>query len=173
MTLASVSDNGEGFRIDASDEERRALARRFDLVDLPSFHAEGVVTVTGHGRKARLEGRLRAEVVQSCVVTLEPVPAMVEDTFELHYAVDPGTPPGVLVDLEADDPPEPIIGGAIDVGEAVAEALGLALDPYPRAPGAELPLGVGAADTSVAPPAEAENRRESPFAALKGLINKP
>jgi hypothetical protein len=36
---------------------------------------------------------------------------------------------------------EPFEGDAIDIGEAVAQQLALALDPYPRAPGASLEGG--------------------------------
>ncbi len=43
----------------------------------------------------------------------------------------------VMVDLES-DAAEPFDGDAIDIGEAVAQQLALALDPYPRAPGVSL-----------------------------------
>jgi uncharacterized metal-binding protein YceD (DUF177 family) len=169
LILASVPESGESFRIEATEEERRALARRFDLIDLPSLRAEGVLTVTDHGRKARLEGELRADVVQSCVVTLDPVPATVEERFVRIYSAEAGGEASAAVDIDAEDPPEPIVGGAIDVGEVVAETLGLGLDPYPRAPGAELQAGEGLGEGAAAAPG---NRRESPFAALKGLIKK-
>ncbi|HTI85727.1 MAG TPA: DUF177 domain-containing protein [Alphaproteobacteria bacterium] len=177
ISIASVPESGEGFRIDASEAERQALARRFELVDLPELHAEGVLTVGAHGRRARLEGRIQAQVVQSCVVTLDPVPAEIDAPFVRLYSADSAATPSadVDVDLEADDPPDPIVGGGIDVGEAVAEELGLALDPYPRAPGAVLEQ----AEAGVTKPIEGagegspETRRESPFAALKGLVKKP
>ncbi|MGE5539839.1 MAG: YceD family protein [Gemmatimonas sp.] len=168
IVLATVPEEGETFRLDASAEERAALAKRFDLVDLPALRAEGVLTVSDHGRRARLEGRMRAEVVQSCVVTLEPVPAVIDEPFTLLYSADTDSAASVAVDLDVEDPPEPILGGAVDVGEAVAETLGLSLDPYPRAPGAA--LEAGPADEGAA---GAENRRESPFAALQKLVKKP
>jgi uncharacterized metal-binding protein YceD (DUF177 family) len=173
ISLASVAENGEPFRIDASESERQALARRFELVELPSLHAEGVLSVTAHGRRARLEGRVRAQVVQSCVVTLDPVPAKIDEAFVRHYSADSAAAASAAadVDFEADDPPDPIVGGAIDVGEAVAEELGLALDPYPRAPGAVLEQP----ETEVSQSGEAgsETGPESPFAALRGLVKKP
>jgi uncharacterized metal-binding protein YceD (DUF177 family) len=89
---------------------------------------------------------LEARVVQSCVVTLEPVVADVADSFTLYYAEEV-VPPGHAVDLpiEDEDWPEPIEDGRIDVGEAVAQQLALALDPYPRAPGARLDPAFGEA----------------------------
>ena len=64
----------------------------------------------------------------------------------------------VVIDPEADDPPEPLGDGLVDVGEIVTQQLALALDPYPRAPGSELP-----AEAAPATPAE------SPFRALAAL----
>ena len=46
------------------------------------------------------------------------------------------------LDLEAEDE-IPYEGTSIDLGEAASEQLALALDPFPRKPGAELPGSVG------------------------------
>jgi len=114
---------------------------------------------------------VHAEVVQSCVVTLEPVPATVEDRFVRTYTSSPvDAELETVVDLDSDDPPDPILGGIVDVGEAIAEALGLALDPYPRAPGAELVLSAGEDEPNITK--TAENAGESPFKVLKGLLKK-
>ena len=120
--------------IEASENERAALAQRFDLVDLPELAAELVLRKRGDG-VIELTGRWHARVAQRCVVTLEPVWANLADEVRLFFG-------GALGKAAAADPlddegwPEPIEGGAIDVGEAVAQLLGVALDPYPRAPGA-------------------------------------
>jgi uncharacterized metal-binding protein YceD (DUF177 family) len=177
FSVTKISDDGEAFHFEATPEERAALARRFDLVELPSLEVEGEIRVFDHGRRARVEGVIRARVVQTCVVTLDPVPAEVEDSFVRTYTSTPARPSGVepetVLDLDAEDPPEPLEGGLVDIGEAVAETLGLALDPYPRAPGAGLGEGGAvfgeAAETGDDPP---ENKRESPFSVLKGLIKK-
>src|SRR3546814_20303410 len=65
----------------------------------------------------------------------------------------------IEVDIEAQDPPEPIFGDAIDVGEAVVQQFALALDPYPRAPWAE-------AEGEVDPAPEAAEPRPHPFPVL-------
>jgi uncharacterized metal-binding protein YceD (DUF177 family) len=172
--IARLSTDGEPFRFEASPAERAALAVRFELIDLPALSAEGHISLTDRGHGARVEGIVRAEVVQACVVTLEPVPARIEEPFVRTYSDRPGALlPGqeAVLDMEADDPPEPLIDGAVDIGEAVAETFGLALDLYPRVPGAELPAESSemAADVINRP----EKQRESPFSALKGLIKKP
>ncbi|MEM7023065.1 MAG: DUF177 domain-containing protein [Pseudomonadota bacterium] len=86
------------------------------------------------GRTIRLCGRLEAEVVQSCVVSLEDVPATVAETFECRFA-----PAGVDLadDLAWDEDLEQLEGAELDLGEVFAQQLSLALDPYPRAAGAE------------------------------------
>jgi len=82
------------------------------------------------------EGRLQAQVVQTCVISLEDFPAEIYEVFRVRFV--PAGEESDDLDPEADDE----IGyadGVLDLGEAAAEQLGLALDPYPRAPGAELP----------------------------------
>lgn len=174
VALGDIPEGGEIFRLEASPEERAALAKRFDLLDLPSLDAEGKITASDHGQRARVEGIVRAHVVQSCVVTLEPVDADIEERFVRAYVNAPTETDGgeIVVDMTEDDPPDPVVGGRIDIGEAISEVLGLALDPYPCVAGAELPPESTAAEGS-----EERNRgksgRESPFSALNGLLKKP
>lgn len=149
------------FEISPTPAEREALARRFGLISLDALAARGRLEVFARGRRARLTATLQADVVQACVVTLAPVPAHVEETFSVDYDRAAASPEGeVLVDPDAADPPDPLPEAGVDVGEAVAEHFGLALDPYPRAPGAE--LGPGAADQDGA-------ARASVFEALRKL----
>lgn len=157
-----AGDDAETFAIEATADERAALARRFGLLGIAALKAEGRIDVSARGRRARLSGHLRAEVTQACVVTLAPVAAVVEDEFVVTYDRDAERPKlEEDFDIGADDPPDPLPDDGIDVGEAVAEHFGLALDPYPRAPGAALPAGDGGA--------EGETGKTSPFAVLARL----
>ena len=88
----------------------------------------------GRGGLLRLEATLSAEVVQECVVTLEPVRGKIEDRFVLLYG--PAVERGELMLLEDEEVLEPMTDGRVDLGEAVAQQLSLAIDPFPRAPGA-------------------------------------
>jgi hypothetical protein len=128
--------------IKANDEERAALAGRFDLVELPTFSADLELKKRGDG-VFELTGRWQARVAQRCVVTLDPVWADLADEVRLFFAGPPATA-DARARAEADPLddegfPELIENGAIDVGEAVAQLFGVALDPYPRAPGAAPP----------------------------------
>src|SRR5258706_15563599 len=117
----------------ASDAERAALARRFELVELGALEATVRLRRARAGRYVELDVRLRAAVVQSCVVTLDPVAAALDEPFTLLLGpIDARATPG-SVDLVVDlDEPEPLDGDSIDIGELVAQQLSLVLDPYPR-----------------------------------------
>ncbi|CAN5917827.1 DUF177 domain-containing protein [soil metagenome] len=165
---------GSALDIVASDSERAALVKRFGFLDLPTFSAR--VTVDRRpGGQVVVEGRLRGRVVQACVLTLDPVPQDLDDAFRIVFRqdhkeeFDPESGEALL-SAQA-DAPEPLSGNMLDVGEIVAEQLSLAVDPYPRRPGAQLedvlpkPRQGG---RKVAP-----EQRRHPFAALAALRDKP
>lgn len=157
---------------EANAAERAALARRFDLVELPALSGQGRLERSADGREIRFHGRIEAEVVQTCVVSLEPVAASISEPIERRFQLveDPSSLP-VEVELIADPEEvevEPLFGPTIDLGEVIAEELSLALDPFPRAedPYALLPdLGP---DVTIG----TEPGRESPFARLEELAKK-
>lgn len=149
------------YDIAAAPAERAALARRFGLIALDRLEAS-VTLERLAGDFVRLSAALTADVVQQCVVTLEPVPSRVEDRSSLVYG-ESAVPEGDELDLTLDGESElvePLEGGVIDIGEAVAQQLSLALDPYPRAPGAP---AVGE---------ETDAAASSPFAVLARLREK-
>ncbi|WP_245651135.1 YceD family protein [Paramagnetospirillum marisnigri] len=150
--------------IEAEPAERAAVARRLDLVELTSLVAMVELKPLARSGFIAVNGRLTARVVQTCGVSLLPVAAVVEEEFHLTFA-----PPEAMLEeaeeielsLDAEDPPDPIEDGIIDIGEVVVEHLALALDPFPRAPGV----------TFEAPP-EPEDEPETkpnPFAVLARL----
>jgi uncharacterized metal-binding protein YceD (DUF177 family) len=157
-------DGGEMvYPIAANAEERLLLARRLDLVALDGLTAE--VRLSHDAAGIRLAARLAADVVQLCGVMLEPFPSRIEDDFVLLYRDE--APEEDLLDALAEDY-EILDGTEIDVGEAVAQQLSLALDPFPRAPGAEI-AGVAA---DLPGEAEVEETPAGPFAALARLAKK-
>ncbi len=136
----------EPFRQDitATEAERAALARRFDLPALDRLCA--VVELVRHGKDMfLLRAAFAAEFVQSCVVTLDPVGGAVSEEFTLLYGPPEAEAGGAAEDDVAF---EPIPGTAIDVGEAVAQQFSLALPPFPRSPGASLEAEAAPADDS-------------------------
>lgn len=156
--------------IEADEGERHALARRFDLVSLDRLRASLRVAAMAGGHRVRIEGTLEASVVQTCVVTLQPVEATVGEPFAVDFVPESDLEEGeeVEFDPEGEDPPEVLRDSTIDVGELVAEQLSLALDPYPRHPSA----GPAGGPVWQDDPAEVEEK-PSPFAVLAKLRKSP
>lgn len=148
--IVSLEDLGGGEverHISADADERAAIARRLGLVGLERCEAWVALRRLKGGRRLAITGRLRAEVVQTCVVSLESFSAGIEESFSLHYAAaSPLAGKEVQVGLDDADAPEPLVGNEIDIGEVVTQHLSLALDPYPRKPGATFPPNSGDAD---------------------------
>jgi uncharacterized metal-binding protein YceD (DUF177 family) len=118
------------YDIAANETERQALAKRFDLVSLEKLAARVALRRLAGGL-VRLTASLAADLVQTDVVTLEPVPARVDDDFTLLFGPDADDAAALDPDAEL---VEPLSDGQIDIGEAVAQQLSLVMDPYPRTP---------------------------------------
>lgn len=130
VQLAKLSPRPQDYPLVASQAVRAALAERFGLEAIDRL--EGHLAVVRDGAGARATGRLLADVVQSCVVSGEPVPAQVDEPLELRFEPLDELRDEVELEAEALDV-MPVEGDAIDLGEALAQALAVALDPYPRA----------------------------------------
>lgn len=168
LALDRISSTQHHEEIAATEKERVDLARRFDLIGLDSLTASFTLKRVRRDL-VRVKGRVSAHVVQACVVTLDPLPARVDERFEVDFLEGEQPPVADLeLDAEAAEAPEPVPTGWIDLGELAAEQLGLALDPYPRKPDAEVP-GEWRAESATEPPA-AEST--NPFAVLGKLKDK-
>jgi hypothetical protein len=144
----------------AADEPvRRAVAKALGLVRLDRLEAD--LDVSGWFDGVRIDGRWRADIVQTCGVSLEDFDTALSGEFTVR-AVPEGSrhaappEPEVEIDIDADDPPDVLESDAIDLGGYVVEHLALEIDPFPRKPGAVFEP----------PPPEPES---SPFAALLRL----
>lgn len=110
------------------------------------------------------EADLAADVVQACVVTLEPVESRIARHIvrELHLVQRAPMEAGELTLAAGDDDvPETISSLDYDLAAPLLEEFALAIDPYPRKAGA-----------TFAPPADPEESQESPFAVLKSLKDR-
>jgi adhesin HecA-like repeat protein len=161
--LDTLSGEPRPVEIEADPAERAALARRFELVAVDALTAAG--TLVRRGGTIEAAGSLRARVTQSCVATAEPVEASLEEHFRIDFRPSPEAEAEEEIELDAAELDVVFYeGGAIDLGEAVAQTLFLALDPYPRCPAAQAALREAGVKS------EEEARAEtSPFAVLKGL----
>jgi uncharacterized metal-binding protein YceD (DUF177 family) len=155
VSASDVPPAGREVAFEADEGTLKDLAKRFGILEVVSL--SGIAKVRPY-RKAGLtvEGRFKAEVVQSCVVSLEPVHQTVEESFTQRYL------PEHMIAPDVPEMKEPMTGNGVDLGEAVAERLALALDPYPRKPDA-------AFLATSEEPGDAPESKPNPFAALEKL----
>lgn len=144
ISIEDVPAQGRHWTISATPAECRALAERYGIPEVERLEATLKVRPVTRTETFKVEGTLTAAVVQTCVVTLEPVRQSVMESFAVVFGPDRRAEEGgeegqdLVIDLGAEEPPDPIIAGKIDLGEVTAEHLALALDPFPRAEGAEM-----------------------------------
>ncbi len=161
----AISAAGRTEHLEATKTELALIARIYGLLEARSLSADLTLERSPAG-EITVAGRVTADIVQECVVSLVPVEQHIDEPIEARLVPDrspkaPVTPkPGseMMIDRDAPDPPDVYSGTSIDVGALVLEHFALAIDPYPRAPGVELP----ASTNEAAGP-------ESPFAALSAL----
>lgn len=137
-------------------DARKRIARALDLQGLEDFVVDLSVVPTPSTSEWTLSGRVTAHAVQTCGLTLEPLPVDVDRRFSIQLAeAAPQETDEIEVTLDEEDA-DLIEDGKIDLGQYAVEQLSLSLDPFPRKPGAEF----------VQPE---EPKEISPFAALKAL----
>ncbi|WP_419807852.1 YceD family protein [Sphingomonas sp.] len=123
--------------IAAADGERAGLARRFGLLAVDRLGARFSVRRDEAGIVAT--GTVTAAVTQACVATGEPLPAVIEEAVTLRFVERIETADDAELSEDALDL-LPVEDGAIDLGEAAAATMALALDPFPRSPDADAAL---------------------------------
>jgi uncharacterized metal-binding protein YceD (DUF177 family) len=155
---------GKLARLVANEAERRALAGRFALVRIDQLEAE--LTLSRDGAAVDASGTLVADIVQSCAVSAEDLPAAIREPIAFRFVPAAGDHrPDEEIELDADELDEiPFTGATFDLGEAVAQSLALAIDPFatgPKADEVRRAAGLLGAEDS------------GPFAALAALKGKP
>ncbi|OYV26158.1 MAG: hypothetical protein B7X08_02955 [Acidocella sp. 20-63-7] len=151
-----IKDDAQTHVLLADEAARALLAARFGLPGIAYLRGAFILQ---HERSGIIAAKLhmRATVTQTCVVTLEPFETMIEERSDLRFVPAHSLSESEDLELDAETlegPDElPYADGMLDLGEALAEQLALALDPYPRKPGAALPE-------------EYEPTPENPFAVL-------
>jgi uncharacterized metal-binding protein YceD (DUF177 family) len=159
VTVADLPEEGAALELAPDADVRAGLAKHVGVLAVPALVVKVHVLPEGKGG-VLVEGRLEATVRQTCVVTLEAFENAIVEPISVRFA-PAGAIAGSSSMLAAGDDadaPDPLVDGAFDLGAVATEFLALAIDPYPRKPGAVF-----------TPP---ESRREdspSPFAALEKL----
>lgn len=159
--LTALAPSGRDYDFVATPDERQRLAAALRVEAIPLLSAKLILEPSHIG--ARLSGQIVADVVQPCVITLDPVTQHITETIGVDFAPsdsEHGSRGEVEIDPDAADPPDPVVDGMVDIGRTIEEHLALAIDPYPRRQDAEVPTDYRPGKLSQA---------DSPFSALRAL----
>jgi uncharacterized metal-binding protein YceD (DUF177 family) len=175
VAVHHLPQKGLTVTIKADERERAALARDHGLEAVHSFEAEFQI-MPWKKRGVKVHGQVKADVVQACIVTLEPIDARICEHVEAIFVPEDSSLARIrlddesgemLIDAEGPDLPETFSGDHIDIGAIAEEFFELNLDPYPRKPG--LPEEVVTFESGGKP----EEKPVSPFAKLADWKRKP
>jgi uncharacterized metal-binding protein YceD (DUF177 family) len=167
VRIDALPREGRTVTVEASPAERQALASLHGLPAIAALTATLRVEPAGSGG-AHVTGAVHGKLTHTCVVTLEPFEATVDEAVDVRFAPEPEEDSGrraaretLSLSLADEDDPDPVIDGKIDLGALTAEFFALGLDPYPRKPGVVFE-----------PPEEAADKSPS-FASLRGRLRHP
>ncbi|WP_312594655.1 DUF177 domain-containing protein [Brevundimonas sp.] len=159
--VVRINQIGAGLsrRLEPDAETRKRIARSLDLQGLENFVVDLEIKPTPSTSEWTMKGRVVAHAVQTCGLTLEPLPVDVDRRFSIQLA-EAATEETDEIEITLDEEGADLIeDGKIDLGQYAVEQLVLSLDPFPRKPGAAF----------VQPE---EPKEISPFAALKALKDR-
>ncbi|WP_148207398.1 YceD family protein [Paramagnetospirillum magneticum] len=168
VEVDKIPARGTRLRVEPTPSDRDAIAQWLDVREVTEMQAEFQMAPVGKTGLFRVNGRLTARVMQTCVVTLAPVQTLVDEEIAMTFGPPPDDCGDEAAEIEVDfhdtDPPDPIVDGAIDLGAVMVEHLALGIDPFPRSEGAEFALP--------GEPPEAPEPKANPFAVLAALKQK-
>jgi uncharacterized metal-binding protein YceD (DUF177 family) len=135
VKLDQIGGQAQPLSLSADESERAALCARFDLVSLDLLSAE--LLVSKKGNSVKVTGQLTATYAQACIASGVPLPVKASELLDFRFV------PTLTIaeaEVELTDEDCDIIeyeGQTVDLGEAVAQSLGLSLNPYPRSKNAD------------------------------------
>jgi uncharacterized metal-binding protein YceD (DUF177 family) len=137
LLVQQVPAGGKHVRVAADETQRRAIAGALRIEGVEALTAELVVRPIG-AEAYSVRGEIAAAVVQTDVVTLDPVRQEVTEPIDLTLVPEAtesarGKRSAPPTGHEETDERDIYHSGRIDIGAIVLEHLALALDPYPRA----------------------------------------
>jgi uncharacterized metal-binding protein YceD (DUF177 family) len=150
--------DGRPIAIAADEAERAALAERFGLVSIARLEAE--IRLSPEEGAVLTNGMLNASIVQSCSISGEDLPVEIAEPLALRFVPETDDPKEEDIETEEELDEIPFTGRSFDLGEAVAQSLALAIDPYATGPQADEVRASGKISDETA---------SGPFAALAKL----
>ena len=157
-----ISDKNKTEEIKTTKAECIALATRLGLKSLTGLKSKINMSYISDGNIIRIKGDIKADIVQSCIVSLQDISSKIEAHFDTCFTkdgkeIDENTEINIILEEEF---PDVMVDGMIDLGELTTQYLSLELDPYPRALGVSLPAQVSKSG---------KNIKNCPFHVLKKI----
>lgn len=123
--------------IEPDEAARRRLAGRFAITAITLMRAR--IALMREGERITATGRLVADVIQPCRISAEDFPVHIDTPVHLRFVPPAGAiTPDEEIELTAEDCDEiEYDGAAFDLGEALAQTLALAIDPFAEGPNAD------------------------------------
>jgi uncharacterized metal-binding protein YceD (DUF177 family) len=131
IDITSIRSDGSNYHVETTEAERAALAARFEIPAIASLTADFVLRKKGP--HIRATGVVFGRFTQECILTLEPFETDFREEVDVGFDENPAKALELRPEEEA---PDQIVDGIVDLGALAGEFTALALDPYPRKPGA-------------------------------------
>ena len=161
VRLSEIGSAARTGKLTASEEERQKLAQRFDLPRINSLEAS--YTLEADGERIGFTGLLESDVLQCCAITGEDFEVQLRENFDISFIPKREIDEEEIELTEEDCDIVEFENAQLDLGEAIAQSLYLALDPFPRGPDAD----------AVARKKGLQSEEEAgPFGALAALKDK-
>jgi len=144
-SVVRLPQKGMPVTIEADGAQRSQLAAEHGLLGVESFRADLTLS-NWKGDGVKVSGQVSADIVQACVVSLDPIESHVEAEISALFVpedsrlakIHTGHSEEILIEADGPDGPESFSGDSIDVGALAEEYFALAIDPYPRKEGVHL-----------------------------------
>lgn len=162
--VRKLARKGQHIRFSADEDARQRIASDYDLIEVKSFDVDCKV-MPWKADGVELTGTLKADIVQPCAISAEPLEQTVREEIEFIFLPEGSKllrPPRfeeqeMILDPMGDDVPDTFISDSLDLAGPWLETFALGLDPFARIDGAEFSSE------------NLDSERESPFAALAAL----
>lgn len=169
-----IGNEEQHILLEPSAAELARIAKAYEIGGVEALTADLHVK-PWHKAGVWVTGRIRGQLNRTCVITLEPFVEELDDRFDRTFEPvssrarrpkDLNDDGEIEIDLESLDPPDVMVDGVLDLGAIVCEQIALNIDPFPKKPGAELPVAAVDEDDD-------DEAAPSPFAALAKLKEPP
>ena len=138
VKLSEIGSKPRSGKLFASEDERHKLAQRFDLPKITNLEAS--YTLLAGENRIGFTGRLESDLQQRCSITGESFQVRLREEFDIAFVPNVEIE-GADEEIELTEEDCDIIeyeNGQLDLGEAIAQTLYLALPPFPRGPNADV-----------------------------------